>query len=321
MPGPMTDCALSGWRQLPVILPVLVAIGCVSAVCFAQAPRDETSQAPGYQPGQDLKSPTDPVVAIVDGRPLHLSELGDLARELGAGDRQAPFASIYRALLDGLVDHTALELKARRLHLDEKPDVKRRMAEAAGRVLEQAFLGEMVDEQVTEAAIRAAYAADFAGRPSIEAVHLWVILAPTQDAARQSAAKLRAGADFATVARAISKDPSAAAGGDIGFMRRDQLLPDIARTAFDLQPDQVAADPVRGPLGWYIIRVQQRGTVPTPSYEAVRDELRQKLKERAVLNAVQQARAEASVQEFNMDGSSITDNGGQLLPYLPFVPK
>ncbi|HTI82761.1 MAG TPA: peptidylprolyl isomerase [Acetobacteraceae bacterium] len=316
----MTDCVLSGRRRLPVILAVISVVVCASADCYAQAPRHEALPAPGYQPGQDLKSPTDPVVAIVDGRSLYLSELGDLARELGAGDRQASFASIYSALLDGLVDHTALELKARRLHLDEKPDVKRRMAEAAGRALEQALLGEIVDEQVTEAAIRAAYAADFAGRPVIEAAHLWIILAPTQDAARQAVARLRAGADFPTVARAISKDPSAAAGGDIGFMRRDQLLPDIARTAFDLPPDQVAPDPVRGGWGWYVIRVQQRGTVPTPSYEAVHDELRQKLKERAIVEAVKQARSEASVQEFNMDGSSITDNGGPLLPYLPFVP-
>ena len=36
-----------------------------------------------YQSGQDLKSPTDLVVAIVDGRSLHLSDLGDLARQLG----------------------------------------------------------------------------------------------------------------------------------------------------------------------------------------------------------------------------------------------
>lgn len=81
------------------------------ATCHAQARPDAGSPAPSYQPGQDLNSPNDPVVAIVDGRPLHLTKLGDLARGLGTADRQVSFASIYPALLDGLVAHTALELR------------------------------------------------------------------------------------------------------------------------------------------------------------------------------------------------------------------
>lgn len=316
----MTHCASLQRRRLTRALAALSVIVGVSAACYAQAPNATGSDMPAYSPGQALDASKDPVVAIVDGRYLHLSELGDLAGELSPGDRQNSFASIYPALLDGLIDHTALELKARRLHLDEKPDVKRRIAEAVGRTLERALLEDVVSEKVTEDAIQSAYAQKFGGRATIETAHLWIILTATEDAAQQALAQLRSGVDFSTVARAFSKDPSAAAGGDVGFMRQDQLQPAIAAAAFAVQPDQVAPKPVLGRFGWYIIRVQQRGTAAPPSYEAAHDELRQQLKEQAITQAIQQARSEASVQEFNMDGSALTDKTRELLPYLPVIP-
>jgi hypothetical protein len=38
-----------------------------------------------------MKDARDPVVAIVDGRYLHLSDLGDLVHELAPADRAIPF--------------------------------------------------------------------------------------------------------------------------------------------------------------------------------------------------------------------------------------
>jgi parvulin-like peptidyl-prolyl isomerase len=77
---------------------------------------------------------------------------------------------------------------------------------------------------------------------------------------------------------------------------------------------------VRGRLGWYVIRVEQRRSVPPPSFEEAHDSLRRGLTEQAVRQAVAQARSEASVQQFNLDGSSMTDQGRALLPYLPGLP-
>jgi peptidyl-prolyl cis-trans isomerase C len=272
---------------------------------------------PTYVPGEVLKDVRDPVVAIVDGRELHLSELGDLVRELPPSERTIPFETLYPALLDGLIEHTALEQKARHLHLDEDPDVKRRMNAAAGRALEQVLLEQILKEKVTEKAVSALYAEIYGGKTSVEQVHIRLILLGNEADAAKALARLQAGEDFATVAREMSLDPSSAQGGDLGFLRREQLRPDIADVAFSLGPREITPRPFRTHIGWCIIKAEELESIPPPSFQAAHDELRRLLTQQTIKKAAIAARAETSVHQFNIDGSSIADHDGRLLTDLP----
>lgn len=294
-----------------------VVVLALPALTEAQPASTDTSKSPNYQPGQVLRSPTDPVVAIVDGRSLRLSQIADLLRELPPDVRGERFDKLYPVLLDDLIGHTAVELQARRLHLDEDPTVKRRMDEAAERALEQALIERREAEEVTEAAIRQLYQDMFDGKSAVDEVQLKLILLTSSESAVQAMARLNAGDDFGTVAREMSQDASAWRGGDIGIRRQYQLQPEIGAVAFSLHSHQTATTPVHNRLGWFIIRIEDRTTGPVPSFDDAHDDLRRILVRRAVDQTVAEARKEASVQEFNIDGSSITDQSGALLPYLP----
>jgi peptidyl-prolyl cis-trans isomerase D len=82
-------------------------------------------------------------------------------------------------------------------------------------------------------------------------------------AARERALDLRRqivdeGADFAEVARAESGDPqSASRGGELGTLRRDQLPPQFAATAWSL-PLNAVSEPVLTEFGYHVIRVSER---------------------------------------------------------------
>lgn len=68
---------------------------------------------------------------------------------------------------------------------------------------------------------------------------------------------LRAGADFATVARQFSGDSaSREQGGDLGWFRRGQMVPDFEQVAFRLRPGYIS-NPVPSPYGFHIIQVQR----------------------------------------------------------------
>lgn len=68
---------------------------------------------------------------------------------------------------------------------------------------------------------------------------------------------LRAGADFATLARNYSADSaSAAAGGQLGWFRRGVMMRQFEETAFSLRPGQIS-DPVRTPFGFHVIEVER----------------------------------------------------------------
>ena len=70
--------------------------------------------------------------------------------------------------------------------------------------------------------------------------------------AKQAAARLAGGADFARVAVDVAKmDPAAV---DLGALARDQVPADLAETVFSLVAGAASA-PLQTPLGWHIVKV------------------------------------------------------------------
>ncbi len=67
--------------------------------------------------------------------------------------------------------------------------------------------------------------------------------------------EMQRGAPFPLVARQFSQAPSAAAGGDIGWIASTELAPELQPIAARLQPGQVSM-PIRTPTGVYIIALR-----------------------------------------------------------------
>jgi len=282
-----------------------------------QAPADP-SRTPGATPFIGLQPPDaripntagadpDPVVANVEGHSIHLSDLGDAMKSLPEALRKMPFEVIYPTLLDRMVDHEALVLMARARKLDDDPAVKRQVDAATARVLEGALLARTAAPQVTEAAIQARYARDFAGRPATEEVHARHILLGTEDEAKRLIGQLDKGEDFATLARRYSKDPDSARGGDLGFFRHDQVWLGFADLAFSLKPGEIAQTPIFNEFGWHVVQVLERRSVPAPTLEQAHDAIRNDLLQEAVRRVVAEAREGLRVHKFNLSGAPMDD--------------
>jgi peptidyl-prolyl cis-trans isomerase SurA len=89
-------------------------------------------------------------------------------------------------------------------------------------------------------------------------------------------ARLRAGEDFAAVARQASQGPSAADGGDLGWLRRGVVQPEVERAAFELETGQVSGL-IRTRTGFQILKVEGRRGGEPRSFDQVKDEIRDKL--------------------------------------------
>lgn len=100
-----------------------------------------------------------------------------------------------------------------------------------------------------------------------EGIRLAHILLPVnaspklEDSVKQLATKLRerilAGADFATVASQYSGLGTAESGGDLGFVAKEDLVPEFARAAFQLQPGEISGT-VRTQFGWHVIKCEEK---------------------------------------------------------------
>jgi peptidyl-prolyl cis-trans isomerase SurA len=80
--------------------------------------------------------------------------------------------------------------------------------------------------------------------------------------------EMQRGAPFPLVARQFSQSPSAAAGGDLGWIASNELMPELQPVAEQLQSGQVSL-PVRTPNGVYIIAMRDRRAGGQPGSASV----------------------------------------------------
>jgi len=111
--------------------------------------------------------------------------------------------------------------------------------------------------------------------------------ADAKAAARKKAeellAKVKAGADFAALAKESSEDPgSAAKGGDLGLFLRGRMTPAFEEAAFALQAGGVS-DVVETPFGFHVIKVEEHRPGGVKPLEAVHDEIADSLKQQRSL--------------------------------------
>jgi peptidyl-prolyl cis-trans isomerase C len=287
-------CAIAG-AALAIMLP---------AMGFTQTP-DAPTPANGSPARAPVGAGPDPVVGSVDGKLIYLSDLSRVTNTLPDQMRKLPFDSIMPVLLDRIIDHEALTMTARRAGLEKNPEIRREMEAAADLVLERAWLSIVTPPKVTPAAIEARFNREYANRPATDEVRARHILVGSEADAKSVLEELKGGADFAAVARVVSKDPDGKQGGDLGFFRRDQVWPGFADVAFSLQPGQVSPIPIHNEFGWHIVKVEERRLVAPPTLSEVREKIRQELTTQVVQAAIADARSQMIIHKFNLDGSEI----------------
>jgi len=137
----------------------------------------------------------------------------------------------------------------------------------------------------------------FKEQESVRASHILIGVAKDAAPAAKQAARteaegvlkrVKAGEDFAALAKQYSKDPgSAAVGGDLNYFPKGQMVPAFDAAAFALKTGEVS-DLVETEFGFHIIKLTDRRTGRTVPLEEVKDRLEGFLKQRKQQELVQQ---------------------------------
>jgi len=137
---------------------------------------------------------------------------------------------------------------------------------------------------------------EFGGEQEIHARHIFLPLAEGATAAEEAKvraqgekvlARLKAGEDFAKVAREVSKGPSAADGGDLGWLRRGTIQKALEDAAFALGDGKISGLVRAGP-GLHVVKVEGHRLGGAKSFEEAKDEIRNRLVEEQVGQTRQQ---------------------------------
>jgi peptidyl-prolyl cis-trans isomerase C len=260
---------------------------------------------PVYDPASGVAKAANTMVAEVEGRAITLGDVGDAIRALPPAMSQLPFEALYPGILDQLVSQQALVIRAQNQGIDEDPTVRRKVKAAGDHTLADEYLRREAAKEITEDALLARYKRDFEGKPGPEEVRARIIMVSTEKEAADLIAEINGGADFATIARRSSKDPTGAAGGDLGFNTREGLNGEVSSVIFAMREGQLVPYPVRSVGSWFVIRIEERRLQPTPSFASVRDQINHTLLQEGATRLALGAINGFKVRQFDLLGREV----------------
>ncbi len=232
-------------------------------------------------------------IARVNGKPVTETQwMEAMIREYGPSE------------LLGLIDEVIIRQEATRLGIKaDEQDVRAKIDELAslagsrdelGKRLEQlhmtmddlgkraevlVLLDKLVRSRikVDDAQIVAYYrqhAREFTHEPRVRAR---IMLFASKENAEAVAEALKAGGDFAGLAKELSEDPGTKSdGGDTGWVEEHDYAPAISKVLFALKPGQTSL-PFQGPDGWYIVRVEATRPAGLVPLAEVREQIERRL--------------------------------------------
>jgi peptidyl-prolyl cis-trans isomerase C len=256
----------------------------------------------------------DPVVARVDKSEIHRSDLVTALNSMPPQVQQMQMSQIYPLLIDRMVDIKLIAAAGRAAGLASDPEVKRKVAEAEDRAIQEAYLDGKVKKQITDEAIRKKYQEELAGNPPEEEVHARHILVAKEEDAKAIIAQLQKGADFATLAKSKSTDGSAKEGGDLGFFSHDEMVPEFADAAFAMKPGEISKVPVKTQFGYHVIKVEERRKQDAPTFDQAKEAIAGEMQQELTQAAVKELLAKAKVERFDIDGKPFVAPMPTLLP-------
>ena len=277
------------------------AAGFVLVAALAAAPAP-AQQAPATL--QAVDAAADPILAIVDGAAIRRSDMQSLQRALPAQFQQMPLEMLFPMLIDRMVDAKLLAIAGRRDNLQNEPELRARVATYEERLIQDAYLTRRIAAAATEEAVQARYRKFVAENPAETEVSARHILVASEQKAREILGALGRGGDFAKLAADNTLDPSGKdSGGDLGFFKKGDMVPEFSEMAFSLKEGQTADRPVKTQFGWHVIRVDKVRTV-AQSLDDLRDEITNQISQEVVSAEVDRLRSGAKIKRFNFDGTA-----------------
>jgi peptidyl-prolyl cis-trans isomerase C len=244
----------------------------------------------------------DPVIARVNGVDIKESDLALAEEDVGAEMQAASPEAKREQLIAYLSDVIMVTQAAEKKKLGDNPEFKRRLAFLRNKLLMGFELQEETKAAVTDDALRQTYNDALKSAGGQEEVHARHILVESEDEARTILGELKAGADFAALAKEKSKDPGASAGGDLGYFTKDQMVPEFAEVAFKMYPGQLS-NPVKTQFGWHIIKLEDKRAKQPPEFDQVKDQIEAFLARKAQSEFIGQLRQTAKIERLDKPAS------------------
>ncbi|MEW6214512.1 MAG: peptidyl-prolyl cis-trans isomerase [Nitrospirota bacterium] len=129
---------------------------------------------------------------------------------------------------------------------------------------------------LSEAELKSYYENNTSRFKQPEGVRLRLVSTKDEKKAMEILTKIKAGEDFGDLAAKMSEDSYRVKGGDIGYIHKGRMLPEIEDVAFKLQVGEVS-DLIKTEGGWLIIKVEDKRSERQLSFDEIKSKLKKEL--------------------------------------------
>lgn len=229
-------------------------------------------------------------IALADQKNKVLAKIGnqtvtesDLEQMAGAVPEK--FRHLYltpegrKKTMEYIVNVYVLSAEAKNEGLDRTPEVRKLLDFTAKDLLARLYLDKKSKNlpEPTESEAKAYYEKNRTQYQTPESVHLRHILVKTEKEAQKVLEQLKKGQDFAELAKKVSICPSKSTGGDLDWVPKGNLLPEIEAATSSMQNGQITG-PVKSKFGYHVLLMEGKRPATESSFDEVKDYVMEQLK-------------------------------------------
>lgn len=275
----------------------LVAVAVTAALCtggaLAQTPAAPAKSAPKAAAAAPAAKPA---TATTSDKVLYNQAQYDLVlkEQIAQGQKDTP--ELRNAIKDRLNMVQLLAGEAKKQGIDKSADVRNQLDINAQQILASAYISDWLKKNpVPEADMRKEYDQIKAqiGDKEYKVRH---ILVKTEDQAKDVIAELQKGAKFDELAKARSEDPgSKEKGGDLDWNSPANFVKPFGDAMKATPKGKFTPQPVQTQFGWHVIEVEDVRDAKVPTFEEVKPQLQERMKQEWVQKHIAELRTKNGV--------------------------
>lgn len=236
-------------------------------------------------------------VATVNGKEISQDMYQAYVKQLQSRQTDGQKGEINRErLINELINRELLHQTALEMKLDKEKEIKFLIEQQKIDLLTKAAMKQIVDKRpITEGEIEETYKKmlENANPMEFKARH---ILLKTEDDAKDIIKKLDKGADFVTLAKEKSTGPSAKNGGDLGWFKPAQMVPEFSQAVMEMKKGDYSKAAVKTQFGFHVIKLEDSRKIDPPALDKVKEQIRGLLQQQRIQGYIADKRKKAKVE-------------------------
>ncbi|MBE3127367.1 MAG: peptidyl-prolyl cis-trans isomerase [Candidatus Atribacteria bacterium] len=219
--------------------------------------------------------PPETILASFGGQTITLGEFNQIWEQLPEEYKLQLDKSI---LLDQVISEKLLIKEANNMGLEKDNDVLEQIKKMTEQILVQTLIQrEILDKvDVNDEEVSEYYEQNKGSFTEKEQIHLYNISTANEEEAQVILEQLKAGGDFSEIAKEKSTGSSAAQGGDLGYLTKGTVIPEIEEKIFALEIEELS-EVVKTDSVFNIFKITEKKPEIVKSLEEVKEEIIQTL--------------------------------------------